>query len=79
MNFLIILEKNKIKVFSILLISLFCVLFANEYTQKKLDNFFIKPRFKNNSFDLDLKLIIKRFINEFVAFKMFYLLMSNLI
>jgi hypothetical protein len=29
MNFLIVLEKNKIKVFSILLISLFCVFFAN--------------------------------------------------
>ena len=55
------------------------LIFAKEYTQKKLDNFFIKPRFKNNSFDLDLKLIMKRFINEFVAFKMFYLLMSNLI
>ena len=51
---------------------------ANEYTQKKLDIFFKKPRFQNISFDLYLKTYTSQFIDEFVDFKGFYLFIESL-
>ena len=51
---------------------------ANEYTQKKLDIFFKKPRFKNISFDLYLKTYTSQFIYEFVDFKGFNLFIKSL-
>ena len=54
------------------------LIIANEYTQKKLDNFFKKPRFQNTSFDLNLKTFTRQFINEFVEFKLFNLLIKSL-
>ena len=51
---------------------------ANEYTQKKLDIFFKKPRFQNISFDLYLKTYTSQFIYEFVDFKGFNLFIKSL-
>ena len=51
---------------------------ANEYTQKKLDIFFKKPRFQNISFDLYLKTYTSQFIDEFVDFKGFNLFIKSL-
>ena len=51
---------------------------ANEYTQKKLDIFFKKPRFQNISFDLYLKTYTRQFIDEFVDFKGFNLFIKSL-
>ena len=52
------------------------LIIANEYTQKKLDIFFKKPRFQNTFFDLNLKTCTRKFINEFVEFKLFNLLIK---
>ena len=51
---------------------------ANEYTQKKLDIFFKKPRFQSISFDLYLKTYTSQFIDEFVDFKGFNLFIKSL-
>ena len=51
---------------------------ANEYTQKKLDIFFKKPRFQSISFDLYLKTYTSQFIYEFVDFKGFNLFIKSL-
>ena len=51
---------------------------ANEYTQKKLDIFFKKPRFHSISFDLYLKTYTSQFIYEFVDFKGFNLFIKSL-
>ena len=46
------------------------LIIAKIHTLKKLDYFFIKPRFKNRSFDIDLKINIREFINKFVESKL---------
>ena len=46
------------------------LIIAKINTLKKLDYFFIKPRFKNRSFDNDLKINIREFINKFVESKL---------
>ena len=51
---------------------------ANEYTQKKLDIFFKKPRFQNTSFDKNIKTYTSEFIDEFVDFKGFNLFIKSL-
>jgi len=51
---------------------------ASEYTQKKLDIFFKKPRFQSISFDLYLKTYTSQFIDEFVDFKGFNLFIKSL-
>ena len=42
---------------------------AKNYTLRKIDIFFKKPRFINNSFDLELKNYTKGFIEEFFTYK----------
>ena len=42
---------------------------AKNHTLRKIDLFFNKPRFINNSFDLELKNFTKGFIKEFFEYK----------
>tara|TARA_Y100000994_G_scaffold116200_1_gene95447 strand:- start:8 stop:451 length:444 start_codon:yes stop_codon:yes gene_type:complete len=42
---------------------------AKNHTLRKIDIFFKKPRFINNSFDLELKNFTKGFIEEFFKYK----------
>ena len=42
---------------------------AKNHTLRKIDIFFKKPRFINNTFDLELKNFTKEFIEEFFKYK----------
>ncbi len=46
------------------------LIMARNNTLIKLENFFKKPRFHNSLFDIDLKINIREFINQFVEYKL---------